>query len=223
MLRMVPAPRSKNFCKSAAPWASNMPDMGTTAELNMCGPARGEDQEDGDLVARFRAGESGAFDELVLAHQERVVRLVYRLLGRPEDVDDVVQEVFLSVLVNLKRFRGECRFSTWLTRIAINKCRSHGRWRLRRLRLLPWGPRNQALPAASQECEGDQSAHAGEEVCRVVNQLPAKYREPVVLRYFEELSVLEIGEALGLSANAVEVRLTRARQKLKRMLGDRKR
>ena len=217
------SPHSKSFCKSPASEASNMPDMGTTAELNMRGPARGEDREDGDLVARFRAGERGAFDELVLAHQERVVRLVYRLLGRAEDVDDVVQEVFLSVLVSLKRFRGECRFSTWLTRIVINKCRSHGRWRLRRLRLLPWGPRNQAVPAAKAESEGDQSAQAAEDVCRAVNQLPAKYREPVVLRYFEDLSVLEIGEALGLSANAVEVRLTRARQKLKRMLVDRTR
>ncbi len=192
--------------------------MGTTADLNMPGSARGEEQEDGDLVARFRAGERGAFDELVLAHQDRVVRLVYRLLGRLSEVEDVVQEVFLSVLENLKRFRGECRFSTWLTRIVLNKCRSHGRWRLRRLRLLLWGARNKALPAARVEREGDKSAESGHDVCRAVDRLPAKYREPVVLRYFEDLSIGEIGEALGLSANAVEVRLTRARQKLKRML-----
>jgi len=195
--------------------------MGTTAGLNMRGPARERHQEDGDLVARFRAGDGAAFDQLVLAHQERVVRLVYRLLGRPEEVDDVVQEVFLSVLVNLKRFRGECRFSTWLTRIVLNKCRSHGRWRLRRLRLLLWGARNKALPAAEPESEGDPSAPAAEDVRRTVEQLSAKYREPVVLRYFEDLSIPEIGEALGISANAVEVRLTRARQKLKRMLGTR--
>ena len=197
--------------------------MGTTAEVNMCGPARGEHQEDGDLVARFRAGDGAAFDQLVLAHQDRVVRLVYRLLGRREEVDDVVQEVFLSVLVNLKRFRGECRFSTWLTRVVLNKCRSHGRWRLRRLRLLLWGTRNKALPAARMEHDGDKSAESGQDVCRAVDRLPAKYREPVVLRYFEDLSIPEIGESLGISANAVEVRLTRARQKLKRMLVDRKR
>jgi RNA polymerase sigma-70 factor (ECF subfamily) len=197
--------------------------MGTTAEVNMCGPARGEQQEDGDLVARFRAGDRGAFDELVLAHQDRVVRLVYRLLDRRDEVDDVVQEVFLSVLENLKRFRGDCRFSTWLTRIAINKCRSHRRWRLSRLRLLLWGTRNKALPAARMEHDGDKSAESSKAVCRAVDRLPAKYREPVVLRYFEDLSIPEIGEALGISANAVEVRLTRARQKLKRMLVDRRR
>ena len=200
-----------------------MPDMRTTAEVNMCGPARGKHQEDGELVARFRAGDGAAFDQLVLAHQDRVVRLVYRLLGRSSEVADVVQEVFLSVLVNLKRFRGECRFSTWLTRIVLNKCRSHGRWRLRRLRLLLWGTRNKALPAAAPEDAGDKSAESGHDVCRAVDRLPAKYREPVVLRYFEDLSIPEIGEALGLSANAVEVRLTRARQKLKRMLVDRRR
>ena len=189
------------------------PDMGTTAELNMCGPAQGEDQEDGELVARFRAGEGAAFDRLVLAHQGRVVRLVHRLLGRPQEVDDVVQEVFLSVLENLRRFRGECRFSTWLTRIVVSKCRSHQRWRLRRLRLWLAACRSEVGRASNS------SSAASDAVCRAVDQLPAKYREPVVLRYFEDLSVPEIGEALGISAGAVEVRLTRARQKLKRMLG----
>ena len=195
--------------------------MGNTAELNMRWPTRESPQEDDELVARFRAGDGAAFEQLVLAHQQQIVRLVDRLLGRPNEVDDVVQEVFLSVLKNLRRFRGECRFSTWLTRIVLNKCRSHGRWRLRRLRLLAWGAKDKALSAARRDSQGEESAQASEEVCRAVGQLPAKYREPVVLRYFEDLSIGEIGQTLGLSVNAVEVRLTRARQRLKRMLGTR--
>jgi RNA polymerase sigma factor (sigma-70 family) len=197
--------------------------MGTTAELKMCGSARGEDQEDNELVARFQAGDGTAFDRLVLGHQGRVVRLAYRLLGRPHEVDDVVQEVFLSVLENVKRFRGECRFSTWLTRIVVNKCRSHQRWRLRRLRLWLAACRRLGRLRLSSE-EGpfsDPSSPANDAVCHAVNLLPAKYREAVVLRYFEDLSIAEIGQALGISAGAVDVRLTRARQKLKRMLGDR--
>ena len=194
------------------------PDMGTTAEANMRGPAGGEHREDGNLVARFRAGESAAFDELVLAHQDRVVRLACRLLGRRQEAEDVVQEVFLSVLVHLKRFRGECRFSTWLTRIVVNKCRSHRRWRLRRWRLLFRGVRDEELPAAGADCGDGPTAQGGEDVSRAVDRLPARYREPVVLRYFEDLSIAEIGETLGLSPNAVEVRLTRAREKLRRML-----
>jgi RNA polymerase sigma-70 factor (ECF subfamily) len=204
--------------------------MGTTAELNMCQPGQGEDQGDGELVTRFRAGEGAAFDRLVLAHQGRVVRLTYRLLGRPQEVDDVVQEVFLSVLENLRRFRGECRFSTWLTRIVVNKCRSHQRWRLRRWRLwlaaCRFAASDERWRSATDDSTGgracNSSSDATKEVARAVDQLPAKYREPVVLHYFEDLSIAEIAQALELSANAVEVRLTRARQKLKRMLEEKK-
>ena len=110
--------------------------MEKTASLTAPGPVRAERHDDRELVARFRAGQRAAFDEIVEAHQQRIVRLGFRLLGSPDEVEDVVQEVFLSVLQNLKRFRGESKLSTWLTTIALNKCRSHHRRRLLRLRTL---------------------------------------------------------------------------------------
>jgi RNA polymerase sigma factor (sigma-70 family) len=196
-----------------------MLDMESTASLTAPEPTRAEFREDGDLVARFRAGEGTAFDEIVAAYQERIVRLASRLLGRPEEVEDAVQEVFLAVLRHRKRFRGECKFSTWLTTIAVNKCRSQRRRRLLRLQTLF----RLAAPAAtaSEEDPEAESTEIHEELRRAVHRLPARYREPIVLRYFETLSVGEIAEVLGISANGVEVRLSRARRKLKETLCNR--
>ncbi|MBN2477115.1 MAG: sigma-70 family RNA polymerase sigma factor [Pirellulales bacterium] len=179
-------------------------------------PTRTDEPEDRDLVARFRAGDSSAFDQIVAAHQERVTRLAFHLLGGEQAVEDVTQEVFLSVFENLKRFRGQCMFSTWVTTIVLNKCRSHGRrrsiWRLR----LPWLARPiETMPQPGRRIE---AVETGQQVRQAVQGLPVRYREPIVLRYFEELAVAEIGEILGISVAAVEVRLSRARGRLRKTL-----
>jgi RNA polymerase sigma factor (sigma-70 family) len=153
-------------------------------------------------------------DALVASHGQRVARLIGRLVDRREDVEDLVQETFLAALVHGAAFRGECRPSTWLARIAMNRCRSHHRWRRVR-RWLPLG-----LDRASDAAAGE-TVEAGEEVRRAVRRLPGKYREAIVLRYFEELPVDEMAEVLRLSRTAIEKRLSRARQRLKEMLGPR--
>ncbi len=190
--------------------------MERTASLTAPGPIRANRHDDGDLAARFQAGDKAAFDEIVAAHQGRIVRLVFRLLGSPDEVEDVVQEVFLSVLQNLKRFRGESKLSTWLTRITVNKCRSHQRRRLLRLRTFFYLAKT--LTVTSEQGGATESAEIHDELRRAVRRLPARYREPIVLRYFEQLSVHEIAQVLGISANNVEVRLTRARYRLRGML-----
>jgi RNA polymerase sigma factor (sigma-70 family) len=180
------------------------------------GATRDDAAEDQQLAARFKAGDAGAFDQLVCAHQDRVARLAVRLLGRDAEISDIVQEIFLSVFTGLKRFRQESRFSTWLTTIAINKCRTYARRNERRRQLLRWmfwaradaRTNNEPLPAAETV---EQLRHA-------VDRLPLSLREPVVLRYFEELSIDEISEVLNISTGAVEVRLTRGRKKLKEAL-----
>ncbi len=161
-----------------------------------------------------------SFDELVAEHQQRVARLCYRLLGWRADDEDVVQEVFLSALKAWPRFRGESRVSTWLTRIAVNACRSHLRKRLPRLRLLA-KQRDAAELRLERPPEGElMDRERFERVRAAIRGLPAKYREAVVLRYLEELAVAEVGEVLGLGKNAVEVRLNRARIWLKNDLAE---
>lgn len=195
-----------------------MAGMEQVAALRAREQVRAEQQEPPEPAARFQAGDVTAFDEIVAVHQEQMVRLVHRLLDAPDEVEDVVQEVFLSALQNLKRFRGESKLSTWLTRIALNKCRSHRRRRLLRLRRL--FPVARAASASAEEDPRVESSEIHQQLRRAVHRLSARYREPIILRYFEGLSVPEISQALGISTGNVEVRLSRARGKLREMLPD---
>jgi RNA polymerase sigma factor (sigma-70 family) len=178
------------------------------------------DTEDALLIEQYLAGDPSAFDRLVGAHQDRVARLAYRLLGWSDDVEDVVQEVFLAAMKNLRTFRGQCRLSTWLTTITVNKCRSHRRRMFLHgamLRRLLEGP---APASGASAPNGPQEAERLAAVRQAVRQLPAKYREVVVLRYLEEMPVAEVGRALGVSEGAVSTRLNRARALLKDRLED---
>ena len=171
------------------------------------------DDVDQQLVQRFQAGDHSAFDEIVLAHERRLARLTYRLLGWSNDCEDVVQEVFVAVLSHLDGFRGESTLSTWLTMIAIKTCRSHQR------RQLLWLRHRHRIAERQQGTNNDarqkQSPEDHDAVREAVRALPPKLREPIVLRYFEEMRVNDIAKSLGLSVGAVEVRLTRARRRLK--------
>lgn len=175
--------------------------------------AQVEQDDDHVLAARFQEGDSTAFDDIVSAHQKRILRLAYRLLGWSPDAEDVVQEVFISALEHLDGFRGEARLSTWLTALTVNKCRSHRRRRLLRLRGLARLASSNRFVA--QRPRSDETSETTSQVRCAVVRLSAKCREVVVLRYFEELSVREISELLHIPVNTVEARLSRARRKLK--------
>jgi len=162
--------------------------------------------EELDLAAQFRRGDDSAFDRIVEQHSAEVAALANRLLGWPGDVDDIVQEVFLAAFLGLRKFRGECRLRTWLFTITINKCRSFRHRRLLHLRAFPQSPASSQSPMNAEDFD---------RVRRAVAALPAKYREPVVLTYLEGLEADEISRMLGISKNALHVRLSRARERLR--------
>jgi RNA polymerase sigma factor (sigma-70 family) len=155
------------------------------------------------------------FARLVAEQRERVWRVVYRLLGWGDEVEDVVQEVFVAALRGAAGFRGEADARTWLTAIAIRKCRTHVRKRRLRQRLLGWLSHKPATSAAVSPAERHEEA---ERVRQAVRQLGVRDREVLVLRYLEQMSVKQMSTVLDLAVNAVEVRLTRARQRLKAVL-----
>jgi RNA polymerase sigma-70 factor (ECF subfamily) len=164
------------------------------------------------------------FDRLVAENQRRVARLVYRLLGwRADsggaDVDDIVQDVFLTAFKNLKSFRDESSEWTWLAAIAINRCRTLKRRRLLefRWRLRFRGESARGEGAVEEACEVERD-DTSERVRRAVAELPGKDREVIVLYYLEEWPVGRISEALGVKAGAIDVRMHRAREKLRRLL-----
>ncbi|MEJ2705716.1 MAG: RNA polymerase sigma factor [Sedimentisphaerales bacterium] len=168
-----------------------------------------ETTEDERLVGQFNRGDESAFDEIVERYAADVAALANRLLGWPGDVEDVTQDVFLAAFVGLKNFRCDCGLKTWLFTITINKCRNYRHKRkLRRL---------QAVPTKGHP---PRDVEDFQRVRRAVARLPAKYREPVVLRYLEELTTEEIARILGVSTNALHVRLSRARERLRQELAE---
>ena len=175
-------------------------------------------EDHSDLSARFARGEAAAFDEVVRLYQPRVARLVQRLLGWRGDVEDIVQETFLVALSQCKRFRGESSLATWLSAIAIRKCRTH-RWR----RLLRWRWLNQRSVESRKADAADAGAivdETAQRVRRAVQELPQGMREAVVLYYLEGMSVAEMSKVLGATVNAIDVRLHRAREKLRETLSE---
>ncbi len=149
-----------------------------------------------------------------------VTRLARRLLGwHAGEVEDVVHDVFLAALTKRDRFRGDASPWTWLAAITINRCRSHRRRQLVRLK---WW--RATTPMAQSASEPRESAierdEAGARVREAVAALPAKDREVVVLYYLEELTVVQVSAVVGASTGAVEVRLHRARAKLRQLLAN---
>ena len=174
-----------------------------------------DNADDARLVERFKCGDGSAFDRIVSEHAADVRVFANRLLGWDGDVEDVVQEVFLAAFLGLKKFKGHSTLRTWLYSITINKCRSHRRKKMIRLRVFPGNQVKIDLAATAPDSMTDGEFN---QVRKAVRSLPAKYREPVVLKYLEELSTEKICEILGLSSNAVYVRLNRGREMLKEKL-----
>jgi RNA polymerase sigma-70 factor (ECF subfamily) len=173
------------------------------------------------LVEQISRIDESAFDKIVEQYTTDVAALANRLLGWPGDVEDVTQDVFLAAFVGLKKFRRDCSMKTWLFTITINKCRSYRHKRkLRLLRAIPISTDDigKRLPSAETTDKKTADIETFEQVRRAVAALPAKYREAVVLRYLQELPTDEISRILGISLNTLQVRLSRARERLKQDL-----
>jgi RNA polymerase sigma-70 factor (ECF subfamily) len=171
-------------------------------------------EQDRLLVQAALAGDQSAFAELVTRYQSAVYNLAYRMLGDPTDAEDAAQEVFVRAWNQLRTFQLDRRFSTWLLSIASH----HAIDMLRRRK--PSAPLDDvALYVQSDEPEPDEivlRSEQSEDVKRLLNTLPDKYRSVTVLRYYNDLSYNEIANMTGLTESAVKTQLHRAR----RMLAD---
>jgi RNA polymerase sigma-70 factor, ECF subfamily len=185
------------------------------------------DEPDGQDMARLAAGHAAALNELMARHGQPLTLYLVRLLGNAAEADDLAQETFVRVYQHRERFRTGARFSTWLYAIATNLARDRLRWRGRHpqvsleaeqpgkgLSLADTLPAAQAAPD-----EMLQDAERAEAVRRAVAALPEDLRLPLVLAEYEERAQAEIAEILGCTVKAVEMRLYRARQTLRKELG----
>lgn len=176
---------------------------------------------DESAALRVGQGDVAAFGVLMRRYEPKLLRYANKFLLGREDAEDLVQDVFLKAYVNIRSFDSDRRFSPWIYRIAHNEF--VGALRRRSGERLTFFDFDTLLPQLSAKGSADDVARRHElrdRLERHLSRLPDKYREPVVLYYFEELSYQEIAEALRLPVPTVGVRLNRAKALLKRQLED---
>lgn len=199
------------------------------AETGMPVEGRNEQGTERDLISLLRGGDEGAFERLVREHGGRLLVVARRFLRDEEEARDAVQECFLSVYRSIDRFDEGSRLSTWLHRIVINAALM----RLRTRRRKPEEPIEDLLPQF--QADGHQVRHPTPDwegsaeallersqtraiVREAIDRLPESYRSVLLLRDIEELSTEEAATSLGVTENAVKIRLHRARQALRGLL-----
>jgi len=181
--------------------------------------------EEEHLLACARAGDAAAFASLVMPHRAGILRLTQRILRNREDAEDAVQTAFLEALRHLDSFQGRSRFSSWLTRIALNA--AFMRLRLSRRRTessldeiveRDTAARCQVVedrPNPEQECSVKEARVL---LAKALERLGPLYSEVLHMFHVQELSAKEVARILGVPVGTVKARLHRARSRLSRHL-----
>ncbi len=188
----------------------------------------GSAADEAGLLARLRAGDDVAYEELVVRYAPQLLAVIRRYLPEEHDAQDALQEAFLSVFKAIERFQGDSSLATWLHRIAVNSALMRLRTRRRRPEkaiedLLPRFVEDghRADPRAVWSIRPDE-AIVNRELRQVVrsaiDELPESYRTILLLRDIEERTTEEVADLLKLSLANVKTRLHRARQALRELL-----
>ena len=178
-----------------------------------------------ELVARAKAGDQDAFEQLVRDNEKRIYNLALRMVGDPEDALDLSQEAFLNAWKGLATFQGNSSFSTWLYRLASNACLDFLRARKRRHEAvgasLSLDDTDAAPPLSDDHFRPDIQLERREREAalrRALDALPPHHRQVLVLRELSGLSYQELSDVLQLDMGTVKSRLTRARVSLRKIL-----
>jgi RNA polymerase sigma-70 factor (ECF subfamily) len=175
-------------------------------------------EEEKILVQQAQAGDTGAFSDLVKAHQQFAFNVALRAVNNNQDAEDIVQEAFVRAWKSLSRFRQEARFKTWIYRIVMNLCYNH----LPKLKHAPLlldeeitvriksGNGQEADPASSLETK-----EMLENIQRHIRDLPNQYQIMLMLRFQDNCSYGEISEIMDLPLGTIKTGIHRARKRLK--------
>lgn len=175
-----------------------------------------EEMTDEEIASAVQAGDIDSFRILVARYEGKMKRYARKFLTSKEDIEDLVQEVFIKSYTNLRSFDTKLRFSPWLYRIAHNTFINE----LKRKNRFGFGvfDPDVFLPQVIAKETADSMVLEAElktEIENHLSNLSPKYREVIVLHYFEELSYQEISDILQIPMTTVGVRIMRARNKLK--------
>lgn len=183
------------------------------------------------FLARLRAGDADAFDNLVMRHASEVYGFLITLTRNSDDAAELTQETFLSALKGVKGFRGDCELRTWLFRIAVNHSRNRFRWWKRRRRDATVSIDEEreedsrpiaetlagSLPSPEDDVLSDERRRL---LTQALNSLPGIYREAVVLCDVQGLTYEEVAASLELNIGTVKSRIARGREELRRRMTD---
>jgi RNA polymerase sigma-70 factor (ECF subfamily) len=175
-----------------------------------------DDYSDEQLVSAAQQGDMDAFSELVERYYPKLLRYGYRLLFNNSEVEDIVQEVFLKAYRNLQSFDVNRKFSPWIYRIAHNEFINYGKKISRQF--VDFLDLEVLLPQlkSSVDLEKEYDRHQLSEMLdQAVHKLDVKYREPLVLYAYDQLSYQDISEILHIPISTVGVRIKRGRELLK--------
>lgn len=182
-----------------------------------------EGPDDAQLVARSLKQDQEAFGQLIDRHASSIVNLAYRMVGNRAEAEDLAQETFLSAFKSLATFRADAKFSTWLYRIATNKCKD---W----LRVKRPGEQlhdvdvDEALDAHVAEDRTPERLLSQQQVAleleQAIQRLPPLYREAFVLKHVEGLSYEEMQAILGVNGDTLKMRVYKGRLQLSRELAE---
>jgi RNA polymerase sigma-70 factor (ECF subfamily) len=173
-----------------------------------------------ELIERARAGDAPAFNDLVLAYRKRILGTISRLIGRPEDVEDVAQEVFVRLYYSLDQLRTAEVFEPWLYRLTVNACYDYLRRAKRRSesRMADLSEQQvmlaDSLAGGRQQSEDQQKSKTREFMDALFRHVSEEDRILLTLKEVEGLSLKELQKIYHVNENALKVRLFRARQRV---------
>jgi RNA polymerase sigma-70 factor (ECF subfamily) len=171
-----------------------------------------------ETIESCRRGDREALRTLYEAYKDRVYSVsLYFFHGDPAAASDVTQQVFLKLITQMSKFHGDSDFSTWLYRLVVNVCVDGIRRDKARARVASSAAMEAFAVPTSHE-ENFARAQMADSIQAALSSLPPKFRLPVLLRYFEELSYEEVASALNCSTGTVASRLSRAHKILAQKL-----
>jgi RNA polymerase sigma-70 factor, ECF subfamily len=177
---------------------------------------------DEQIAKRVQNGDKDAYGILIDRYNAKIERYAKRFMSDEEDIVDLVQDVFVKAYVNINSFNTEMRFSPWIYRIAHNIFVNKLAWKsVRKLVSIDTDEFFPSTLAASEDVEREVARAADKlAIEKVLNCLDDKYKTPIILFYFEEMSYEEISEVMQIPVNTVGIRIKRAKDKLRIKLQD---
>jgi RNA polymerase sigma-70 factor (ECF subfamily) len=178
--------------------------------------------DDLELITRFKRGDTSAFGEIVLRHQDKIYNLCRHMLGSASDAEDAAQDVFLKAYQALRKFQPEASLYTWLYRIATNTCIDYKKKPIFESLFGDSGEGERLVHDRASDAPSPEKLYQSKQIDKALQEslgkLSPKLRAIIILKEIDELSYEEISEALEISMGTVKSRIARAREELQKLM-----